>query len=386
MLHKEIIMKKHTKGDGVFKERAGKIYVHGTINGKFYRKSTGKNATSINKAWLKKQDPLKVLSEILGISNSTTKTSLKDIGIEAIEIQNTAKKITNTHHRDKINAFKSKILPHFEHIPLEEISVKNIINWINFLKEQYSFTHVKFIKNLFKSIFNYAKNDLRLIDYNPFESEIVNKIDLSWNATTETYTTKEVEMILTNSIGWFKVFIDLSCKYGLRPSETISIKWEDINFDNGLLYLKRSKNVDNVIVEHENAEGNKNHFRTIPLFESTVRLLKNYFEVRLNKIWVFVNKDNKPFTNSQSIIDYHLKPLLEELNIKYKTLYALRRSYASIMNHAGQNLEDIQKVMGHSEGSVVTEKHYITEDILTVEDRKQQSKSREALFNSVVKS
>ncbi len=380
-------MAKHMKGDGVFKERAGKIYVHGTIDGKFYRKSTGKTMTPAIKQWLKKQDPLKVLGEILGISvtnEKTTSTNLKDIGLEALEMQFAAKKMTNNHHRDKLSAFENKILPHFENIPLEDISVKNIVDWINFLKDTYSFTHVKFLKNIYKSIFDYAKSDLRLIDYSPFDSTTVQNIDLSWNATTETYTTKEVAAILKESIGWFKVFMDLSCKYGFRPSETIVLKWEDIDFENGLLYLKRAKNVDNVIVEFNAVKGNKNHFRTIPLFESTVKLLKNYYEVRAHKEWIFINKDNKPFTQSQSIIDYHLKPLLKELKIKYKTLYALRRSYASIMSFAGQNLEDTQKVMGHAEGSLVTEKHYISDDILTFKDRKKQSKKQEELFNTLV--
>ena len=381
-------MAKYIKGDGVFKERGGKIYVHGTINGKFYRKSTGKKMTPAMKQWLINQDPLKVLAELLGINvtgEQQKKTSLKDVGIEAIEMQYAAKKITENHHRDKLSAFNNKILPYFENIPLEDISVKDIVNWIDFLKKEYSFTHVKFLKNLYKSIFNYAKNDLRIITYTPFDSEIVQSIDLSWNATTETYTTKEVAAILNGSIGWFKIFLDLSCKYGFRPAETIVLKWQDFDLDNGLLYLKRAKNVDGVIVEFTGVVGKKNHFRTIPLFESTVKLLKNYFEVRPHKEWLFINKDNKPYVQSQSIIDYHLKPLLKELNIKYKTLYALRRSYASIMNYAGQNLEDIQKVMGHAEGSTVTEKHYISDNILTVDDRKNQSNRREDLFNSLVK-
>lgn len=46
------------KGDGVFKVRAGKIYVHGTINGIFYRKSTGRTATKLSLAWMKKQNPM----------------------------------------------------------------------------------------------------------------------------------------------------------------------------------------------------------------------------------------------------------------------------------------------------------------------------------------
>ncbi len=384
-------MSKYTKGDGVFKERSGKIYVHGTINGKFYRKSTGKKATQANKTWLKRQDPLKVLAEILGINiteDNKMQMSLKEISYEALDMQNSVRAVSQEHYKDKERALKNKILPHFEHIPIEEISVKNIVDWINKLKEKYSYTHVKFVKNLFKSIFNYAKNDLRVIDFSPFDSQSVQRIDLRWTPTTETFTTEEVALILKESIGWFKVFLDLSAKYGFRPSEIMVLKWCDIDFEKGIINLQRAYNADKKVIEFTKVEGNKNHFRKIPLFDSSLELLKNYYSVRTNREWLFVNKDDKPYIASQSIIDYHLKPLLKELNIEYKTLYALRRSYASIMNYAtlGDNLEETQEVMGHAKGSKVTEKHYIKSEVLTTKDLKSQAKRQEQLFNSMVQS
>ena len=376
--------KKQTRGDGVFKIRGDKIYVHGTINGKFYRKSTGKKATPVNKTWIKKQDPLKVLAEIIGIHESTTSTSLKEVGIEAIELKYAATpNMTLNHHNDKLRTFNNRVLPYFEDIPMENISSKDIIRWINLLKEEYSFTHVKFIKNLFSSIFKYAVKDLRIIEYNPLDSELVKSIDLSWEAVTETYDTNEVMQILSESKGWFKIYIDLACKYGFRPGEMVAMKWEDFDLDNGLLYLKRTRNSDNKIKEFNknSTKGkNKNHFRTIALQPTTLQLLKTYCEFRTNEEWLFINKDNQPFSKSQSVVDYHLKPLLKKLNIKYKTLYALRRSYASISIHTGVNLEDIQQVMGHSQGSVVTEKHYITDNVLTTEDRQNISAKEEENF------
>jgi len=374
------------KGDGTFRIREGRIYVHGTIDGKFYRKSTGKKVTPATKTWMKKADPLKILADLLGLTHSKDITSLKDIGYEALEIQATAKKISEAHKKDKLSAFQNKILPYFKDIALEDISVKNIVDWINMLKENYSYTHVKFVKNLFKSIFEYAQNDLRLVSHNPFNSMTVKSIDLSWEATTEVYTTVEVAKLLKEATGWFRVFLDMTFKYGFRPAEIMVIKWSDIDLDNGILRLQRSISIDNIIVEHQSSKGNKNHFRTIQLFESTLKLLNSYYEIRPHKEWLFVNKNNKPFVQSQSIIDYHLKPLLEELNIQYKTLYAARRSYASIMKFSGENLDKIQEVMGHAEGSEVTERHYISEEILTRQDRKKQAEKQEALFNTLIQS
>ena len=53
------------RGDGIFKVRSGKIYVHGTVNEKFYRKSTGLADTKLNLAWAKKQDPIKYLEQMI---------------------------------------------------------------------------------------------------------------------------------------------------------------------------------------------------------------------------------------------------------------------------------------------------------------------------------
>ena len=53
--------------------------------------------------------------------------------------------------------------------------------------------------------------------------------------------------------------------------------------------------------------------------------LKNYFEVRPHKEWLFINKDNKPYVQSQSIIDYHLKPLLKG----YRSLFPLCRPFSA---------------------------------------------------------
>ena len=377
------------KGDGTFKIRGDKIYVHGTINGKFYRKSTGKKVSPATKVWIKKTDPLKYLAEILGIANTNSNKSVytfKEIALEAIEMQFSAKKITEKHYKDKLQSLENHAFPYFGDFLIDSITVKNVVDWINHLKENLSGSRAKFNKNLVASIFRYAQHDLQILDRNVFETETVRLIEFDTNnVETEAYTAAEVRKILNESTGWLKVFLDLSFKYGFRPGEIMVLKWSDIDLERGILTLQRSLNKDCLIVEHsakKGKTGNKKHFRRISLFESSKNLLKSFYEVRPNKEWLFVNKDGKPFMQSKSIIDYHLKPLLKEIGVEYKTLYATRRSYASIMNFAGEDLEKIQEVMGHEKGSSVTQDHYILEDILSAEDLKKQAAKTEQLFDT----
>ena len=58
-------MNKRIKGDGLFKIRNNVIYVHGSLNGVFYRKSTGKKVTPTTKQWIKKANPLEELVKLL---------------------------------------------------------------------------------------------------------------------------------------------------------------------------------------------------------------------------------------------------------------------------------------------------------------------------------
>jgi len=375
------------KGDGIFKIRNGKIYVHGTIGGKFYRKSTGKKLNQANKIWIKKSDPLKVLAEILGvIADTSLNESLESVANEALEIQFLAKNITHNHQRDKLSMLNNKILPFFKDRNLANITTKDIVNWLNLLKKKYSNSHVKAVKNVFKSIFDYAQNDLRIINYNPFNSVIVKAINLDTSSeNTEVYTTEEIAKILKESKGWLKLFLDISLKYGLRPSESVPLKWKDIDFDNGTLNIQRFINNDNLLIENIKEEKkNKKHFRTISLFSDTLNLLKSHYEIRENEEWLFTNRLNKPFTQSRSIVDFHFKPFLKTIGVPYKTLYAARRSYASIMDEANLNLEEIQETMGHAKGSKVTEKHYISDKVLTTKDLKSKAKRQEEAFNSIV--
>ncbi|TLS96495.1 hypothetical protein FE245_09015 [Aliarcobacter cibarius] len=76
--------------------------------------------------------------------------------------------------------------------------------------------------------------------------------------------------------------------------------------------------------------------------------------------------------------------MLKEINVEYKTLYATRRSYASVMSFGGENLEDIQKVMGHSKGSKITEKHYIDPRILKLEHDKLNAQKQQDIFNMMI--
>ena len=376
------------RGDGAFKVRGNKIHVHGSVDGVFYRKSTGKKVSAITKEWMTNADPIEVLSKIVKKEIDETllhsNMSLEEFGLEVLEL--TSSRRNQFSQADVVGLFKNRILPVFRHYRFRDIKPLDLVKFLEAQKKEINNDRVRKIKNTFGLILAYAE-DNELIDKNPMNAKTVERVDLTYTPVrTEAYTTDEVYLMLKSAKGWFKVFLELSLKLGLRSGEAMGIKWKDIDLKTGVFTLQRSITKGVITEETEDSvkEKNKKHYRVLQLFPETVALLKSYYNVRLSDEWLFINKDGTYFKESKTIIDYHLKPLLKDVGVKYRTLYATRRSYASIMHYGGENMSDLQQAMGHSEGSAITEKHYIDPRMLNQQQNALRAKNSEELFNAML--
>ena len=376
------------RGDGVFKVRGNKIHVHGSVDGVFYRRSTGKKLNSTTEVWMANADPVEVLSKIIKKEIDETSLhsnmSLEEFGLEVLEL--TSSRRNQFSQADVVGLFKNRILPVFRHYRFRDIKPLDLVKFLEDQKKEVNNDRVRRIKNTFGLILAYAE-DNEFIDKNPMNAKTVERVDLTYIPTnTEAYTTDEIYLMLKNAKGWFKVFLELSLKLGLRSGEAMGVKWDDIDLETGVFVLQRSitKGVITEETEESVKEKNKKHYRVLHLFPETLELLKSYYSVRPSDEWLFVNKDGRYYRESKTIVDYHLKPLLKEIGVKYRTLYATRRSYASIMHYGGENMSDLQQTMGHSKGSAITEKHYIDPRMLNQQQNTLRAKKSEELFNAMV--
>ena len=74
----------------------------------------------------------------------------------------------------------------------------------------------------------------------------------------------------------------------------------------------------------------------------------------------------------------------KEIEVEYKTLYATRRTYVSMMRQSDQiSLEDIQDVVGHKKGSAITDRHYNL-DVLEDAHKKKKAEHKSKIFNSLL--
>ncbi|TLS96186.1 tyrosine-type recombinase/integrase [Aliarcobacter cibarius] len=355
------------------------IYVLGTVDGKFYRKSTGKEATKLNISWIQK-NARDVLLKLIDKKNieKPLKTSLEEYGLKVIEA--TARtRATNT-QKDKEGYFKNHILPYFEEkniLFIEDIKTTEIELWQNKMLKEKSTSTVKKCKDTLSMIMNKAVAD-----------DIINKnyVTLSDPITVVTtkrvpYTAGEITTLLKESEGMFKVFLMVVFSTGLRTGEALGLRWSDIDFENGFIDLKRSITKSRVtekdgncsieefikngyeIKVFNNTNKTKNHTRIIPLDDITKDVLLEHFENRTHDEWVFVGtKTNSVFADSATLNRYYWKPLLNKTKIEDKDLYTARHTYISIMKNNGADDAWLKATIGHVQSSKVLDDVYFTHE------------------------
>jgi site-specific recombinase XerD len=117
---------------------------------------------------------------------------------------------------------------------------------------------------------------------------------------------------------------------GLRLSEVINLKWENLDFDRKTIQLKIAKG------EHQ---------RTIFLHERLIQELENFKIPRTGLI--FMSNRGKKY--SDETIQAIVKNSAKKAEIKKRVSpHTLRHSFATHLLEAGCDLRHIQKLLGHS--------------------------------------
>ncbi len=370
--------------DGSFYARDGRIYVQATINGRTIKKSTGKKVNSINKAWTKRQNPSDVLLNILGVEREkkSKDISIEDFGTKIINATSASRGIET--QKDFVRILNKIIVPFFKFYKFNDISSTDILELLKNVDAKYSNDRTKRVKSILNLIFTHAHEE-ELITKNPFSVQILKNHKLKKKPTrTKAYNISETKEILYKAKGWLKIFLELSFKYGLRTGECMGLKWSDFDLEKGYFMVHRSISKGTITESSEIIHENKNHLREIFLFPETIDLIKKYENFKPDEDWLFVTKEGKPFKESHTILKCHFKPFLHQIGIEYKTLYATRRTYASIMRQSEKiMLEEIQDVMGHTKGSFITDKHYNV-DVLENIHKKKKAYEKAEIFNNIL--
>ena len=154
---------------------------------------------------------------------------------------------------------------------------------------------------------------------------------------------EEVRAILSAVVTNLRLWCMFSVLYsaGLRISELLALKPDDINVSRSLIRVRQGK-------------GRKDRFTL--LSKPLIKKLTEYREMYKPKVWLFERTPGKQFT--ESIVSKRLKAAAQEAGIT-KRIYPhlLRHSFATHLIEQGTDLKIVKELMGHN--SIRTTEIYV---------------------------
>ena len=161
-----------------------------------------------------------------------------------------------------------------------------------------------------------------------------------------------------------KLPIMLTAMYGFRRSEVLGLKWEAIDFDNKLIYVRHKiikTQIDGKRYIHKaDKMKNKTSNRVLPLLPQAEELLlkqkekvennKNLLGKSYDKRYLeYVCVDNLGRLILPNRLTHNFIKIIRKNNLKHIRFHDLRHSCASIMLSNGVPMKQIQEWLGHAD-------------------------------------
>ena len=184
---------------------------------------------------------------------------------------------------------------------------------------------------------------LRMIRFNPVEDmELPKKKQFKAQVLNEEQVKKMLNTAKKTSA---YIPILLAVGLGLRRGEVLGLMWEDIDFDQNIIHIRRNAvTVDKVV--QVGTPKSKTSRRSILVSSKKIQILKNHMEKNPDIQYVVTGADGQIY--SSSILNDRFKELLQNAGLPNVRFHDLRHTFATIGLRKGIHPKVMSGILGHS--------------------------------------
>lgn len=236
------------------------------------------------------------------------------------------------------------LIPAFGELTISELTASKVKEWLSILP--CSSKRKGNILIPLRQMFDELYHD-EFIDKNPLQR--VKNLP-SKTREPEPFTQEEITRILNELTGQAKNLIQFAFYSGLRTSELIALRWQDVDFENNRIFVT-SAYVRGQLKTTKTKSG-KREVTLQP--QAKEALLNQQTFTRTQNQTVFHDPDtSQPWRDDQPIRKKVWIPALKRANIKYRNPYQTRHTFASMLLSRGEKPLWVAQQMGHKDWGMI---------------------------------
>ncbi len=254
---------------------------------------------------------------------------------------------------------------HFGHMPIREVKPLVIDRWIKGLK--LAGTTKASIRSIMSVCFNLAAlhEYVPPMQRNPMSLIKLKGVSKRQKKVAE-ITVAQFKAIFNKLPKPLNVKVLLAGAYGLRVSELLALKWEDID--------KKKKTIS---IVRKFTRGKLGKTKTasseapLPLSDGTLKLLRAWKPKTHGSEWLFPSPRTGGPRSASMLLQKGLKPIAKDVGIENIGFHTLRHACRSWLNSGGTDLGTQKDLRRHADISTTTNiyGHALTEDMRKVHEQ-----------------
>jgi integrase len=208
------------------------------------------------------------------------------------------------------------------------------------------------IRNIMSALYSHAIR-WEWADRNPISSV---RQSAKRQRTPEILTPEEIMAILKELSDPLRTMVELEAFTGLRRGEMIGLKWEDVDFKNLILHVRRS-----VVAMVEGAPKTEASRKEMPLDAQLAESLWSWRQrspYPQDSDWVFASpamRGKQPYWPTTQW-RYYGRPALVRAGVsKNVTYHTFRHTFGTLLNANGENPKVVQELLRHASLKVTTD-------------------------------